>query len=237
MVAVSVLTIPSASPIRGENVSVPYIEGMDAFPKLINWSSPKSYTVSAFDKSKLTIGFPKTLSMRPNTMAQYAFSERETISAFHAEVLFDYEVNPSLAASDVSYETDEFSIWAGQPEADYFQDCEWGIVARNKNDFVQLFLQLGDFSHLLYFEDIKLLDLDRKYHEITVTYQAVRTNNSSTIVVSGFVDGKLSARINRTQLNYTAPYSFGLIAKSMRITPTDVDLTGQMAITQLRYSS
>ncbi len=237
MIAVSVLKIPSASPIQGENVSVPYIEGMDAFPGLIHWSSPRSYTVSAFDNSRLTIGFPKTLSMIPNTINQYSFSESEAISAFHAEVLFDYAVNPSLTASDVSYETDEFSLWAGQPEANYSQDCEWGIVARNKNDFVQLFLQLGNFSHVLYFTDIKLLDLDHKYHEINVTYQALRTNNGSTIVVSGFVDGKLSARIDRTQPNYTAPDSFGLIAKSMRVTPTDVDLKGQMAITQLRFSS
>ncbi len=209
---------------------------MNAFPSLVYWSSSESWASSSLQQSELKIGFPLFLSEMPNTIAQYAFNESVPVACFSAKVLFDYDSHPELGASSVSYETDEFSVWAGQPESGYFNDCEWGIVARNKNDYVQLFMQIGNFSEVTFFKDEKLFDLDGRYHEVTVTYQFKTVGNGSSITVSGYVDGHLTAQITRNQPDYVAPKTFGIIAKSMRVTPTDISVKGQMCITRLDYS-
>lgn len=209
---------------------------MNAFPSLVYWSSPESWASSSLQQSELKIGFPLFLSEMPNTIIQYAFKESVPVACFSAKVLFDYDSDPELGASSVSYETDEFSVWAGQPESGYFNDCEWGIVARNKNDYVQLFMQIGNFSEVIFFKDKKLFNLDGRYHEVTVTYQVKTVDNGSSITVSGYVDGYLTAQIARNQPNYLAPREFGIIAKSMRVTPTDIGVKGQMSITRLDCS-
>ncbi len=88
---------------------------IDAFPCLVHWSSPESWAASSLQQSQLTISFPLFLSEMPNTITQYAFNESVPAASFSAKVQFDYDSHPGLSASKVSYETDEFSVWAGQP--------------------------------------------------------------------------------------------------------------------------
>ncbi len=89
---------------------------------------------------------------------------------------------------------------------------------------------------MIFFKDKKLFDLDDRYHEVTVTYQAKTVGNGSTITISGYVDGHLTSQITRNQPDFVAPRAFGIIAKSMRVTPTDISVKGQMCITRLDYS-
>ncbi len=55
-------------------------------------------------------------------------------------------------------------------------------------------------------------------------------------MISGYVDGHLTAQITRNQPDYVAPKTFGIIAKSMRVAPTYTSVKGQMYITRLDYS-
>jgi hypothetical protein len=183
----------------------------------------------------LQVNFPQTLPY-VKTICSYQMSRSVEMSDLRVTALFNYTADPNLRPSAAAGESDELSVWAGQPEYGYFKDVEWGLVSRIQNDYTSMFLQVGNGHEVLSFAEVPLQGVDGKFH----TYDCVLSEKTlwvfSTLTLGCGVDGGAIRQLSWTGVAFNAPEDFGLIAKSMRVTGPGTSVSGTLTVTDAQYA-
>jgi hypothetical protein len=179
----------------------------------------------------ISIPVPQSLDGKLLTIFHALMHRPARIQSFRTTARFDWVPNADAVRFSPTWETDELSIWAGQPELGYYRDVEWGLLARLFTDHVALFLQLGD-GQVLTFHEVPLHPRDGRDHEYLVRLTATNVGLITLVSVEGHVDGQLKAQVVRPTL-LRIPENYGMVVKSHRVSPDNIDLSGTLTVTAL----
>ena len=108
-------------------------------------------------------------------------------------------------------------------------------MARPSRTSVDLFLQIGNGTTVFYGNEVQIHQVDGHEHlyqvELTQTMQSRINQNKIALTVT--VDGMLRASIT-TQTDNHLPLTYGIVAKSMRVSPDNVNVDAQLTLRDLQ---
>lgn len=209
------------------------ISNSNALLLLQAWSNAECS--ATLQGNNILIPFPQTLPTS-KTICEGSMTASSPMKSFRAEARFTFTPNPNAIQNSPTYETDELSIWAGQPEIGYFCDIEWGIVARIYDGNIYMFLQIGDGNRTLQFRQELLHEVDGELHTYACTLRSTGIGQTNNITLQCTVDDDTPVFINLISSNLTTPTSWGLVAKSMRVSLPSTPIEASLLVTKLEYS-
>jgi|GEM_PF-6712909 len=206
---------------------------IDALPLLRTWSNAECSV--NLQGSNIQIPFPQTLPAI-KTICEGSMATSSPMQSFSVVAQFAFIANPEAIRDSPTYETDELSIWAGQPEFGYASDVEWGIVARIYDGNVYMFLQIGDGNRTFKFQQVLLHKVDGESHTYSCALSSASMGDVDTITLECVVDTNPPVFITISNSGASIPSSYGLVAKSMRVSPETTSIVATLTVTKLEYA-